>query len=237
MTSHVGLDRPIKLEWMDILANKLRTERDWQVLRQYMHDFLAPERPNYESRRKNLTVLFRIWISLPEEQLEMRERAIELLSREAGIDHLHIHWGMTLMAYPFFKDVAGIIGKLLALQGDVSLVQVQRRIAELWGQRSTANIAGRKIVRMMAGWGALRESATQNNYVPTSPRSVSKENALWLVEALLHAEQSKSIPLDTLQSIPTVFPFKIDVYQSQLIQSKKLEIVRQGFNADVIRLR
>jgi len=237
MTLHVGLDRPIKLEWMDVLANKLRTERDWKVLRQYMHDFLAPERPNYESRRKNLTVLFRIWISLPEEQLEMRERAIELLSKEEMTDHLYIHWGMTLMTYPFFKDIACIVGKLLSLQGDVSLPQIQRRIAELWGQRSTASIAARKIVRMMANWGALAESTIQNNYVSTNPLSVSNEGALWLMEALLQAEQSKSMLLNTLQSAPTAFPFKIDIAHSQLIQSNKLEIVRQGLNTDVIRLR
>lgn len=237
MSLHVGLDRPIKLEWMDVLADKLRTERDWKVLRPYMHNFLAPERPNYESRRKNLTVLFRIWIALPEEQLEMRERAIELLSEEGGTDHLYIHWGMTLMAYPFFKDVACIVGKLLSLQGDVSLPQIQRRIAELWGQRSTASIAARKIVRMMANWGALKESTTQNNYVCADAISVSNEGGLWLVEALLQAESSKSMLLNTLQSAPTAFPFKIDIVHSQLIQSNNLEIVRQSLNTDVIRLR
>ena len=237
MTLHVGLDRPIKLEWMDILANKLRTERNWKVLRQYMHDVLSPERPNYESRRKNITVLFRIWVSLPEEQLEMRERAIELFSKEGGANHLYIHWGMTLMAYPFFRDVVCIIGKLLSLQGDVSLPQIQRRIAELWGQRSTASIAARKIVRMMANWGVLGESMVQNTYVSTSPLRVSDDGAIWLVEALLQAEQSKSMPLNTLQSAPTAFPFKVNIAHSQLIQSNKLEIVRQGFNTDVIRIQ
>lgn len=237
MILSVGLDRPIKLEWMDALAGKIQTERDWTTLRRYMHAFLTPERPNYESRRKNITVLFRIWVSLPEECLEMRERAIDLLSKDGESIHLCIHWGMMLIAYPFFRDVAGIIGKLLSLQGEVSLKQIQRRVAEQWGQRSTTSIAARKIVRMMASWGVLKETTIRGNYISTKRAKIFDEGALWLTEALLRADQTKSIPLERLPSAHSAFPFEIAISLLQLIRSDKMEIRRQGLNIDVIGLR
>ena len=232
----VGLDRPLKLEWLDTLALKFRDENDVRALREFLHAYLTQERPNRESRRKNITVLLKIWVHLPKENCKMKDRALRMIAEAKAVDRICIHWGMTLMAYPFFRDIASVIGKSLSLQGEVSLPQIQRRMVELWGDRSTVNIATRKIVRMMAEWQVLEEASTRH-YIQPERIVVSRELALWFVEALLRAANSQTVPFDSLNLIPCAFPFKIDVSVAGIAHSKTMELRRQASNTDLVALR
>ncbi len=42
-----------------------------------------------------------------------------------GKSGIWLHWGMTALAYPFFRDAAEVVGRLLALQDDFTTAQVQ----------------------------------------------------------------------------------------------------------------
>ncbi len=44
---------------------------------------------------------------------------------------------MAALAYPFFRDLAEVVGRLLALQDDFTTLQVQARMLTAWGDRTT----------------------------------------------------------------------------------------------------
>jgi hypothetical protein len=67
----------------------------------------------------------RIWSGIPPERISLRDRAVALLPRISGQERIWLHWGMTALAYPFFRDTAEVVGRLLALQDDFTTAQVQ----------------------------------------------------------------------------------------------------------------
>jgi hypothetical protein len=57
----IGFDRMIKLDWIEYYAKISRHEEDTGKLKEQMHETLFEECPQMASRKKNITILQRIW--------------------------------------------------------------------------------------------------------------------------------------------------------------------------------
>ena len=99
---------------------------------------------------------------------ELRNNALELLRDTSEGSRMPIHWAMMMAAYPFFLDVATNAGKLIAMNGDVTLSQIVRRMLDAWGDRSTLPRATQRILRSMVQWGALRDGKMRGQYLPAA---------------------------------------------------------------------
>ncbi len=66
-----------------------------------------------------------------------------LLPQISGQERIWLHWGMAGLAYPFFRDLAAVIGRILTLQDDFTNSQVQTRLKTEWGDRATSKEAAR----------------------------------------------------------------------------------------------
>jgi hypothetical protein len=73
-----------------------------------------------------MTVLMRMWVRVPKEHRQLHQNAIKLFNIVQHQDRIWIHWGMILLAYPFFRDVASTVGRLMLLQGEVTSSQIHR---------------------------------------------------------------------------------------------------------------
>jgi len=235
---NIGFDRRIRLEWLDATAWKTGTEENVAEVRKYLNELLKTEYKNKEARRKTITVLTRIWVRVPDEHRVLQGRARKILFESDPGTRLWLHWGMTLLAYPFFRDITTIIGRLLTLQSEVSLQQISRRLAERWGERSTVRRACQRVVRSMVDWGVLDDTSTPGVYIPVAKKETTAEDVqLWFLEALLCSEPTPIIPLQQLSQIPSAFPFHLDISIITIRQSKQLEIQRQGLDLDMVVIR
>lgn len=238
MKLNIGFDRRIRLEWLDAAAWKTGTEVNIAEVRKYLNDLLQSEYQNKEARKKTITVLTRIWARVPEEHRTLQGRALKILLESDPGTRLWLHWGMTLLAYPFFRDIATIIGHLLTLQNEVSLEQIRRRLTERWGDRSTVSRACQRVVRSMVDWGVLEDTAVKGIYIPATKKGPASDNVqLWFLEALLRSEPTPIMPLQQLLQIPSAFPFHLDISVVAIRQSKKLEIQHQGLDLDMVVVR
>lgn len=71
--------------------------------------------------------------------------------------------------HPAFTGVAPVdheVGKLIGLNGEISLSQLTRRLIEVWGDRSTLRPATQRIVRSTAQWSVLRDAKKPGRYPP-----------------------------------------------------------------------
>jgi hypothetical protein len=167
---------------------------------------LQAELPSGASRRKSCSILMKIWVRLPERSMGLRERALQLLPQISGQDRVWLHWGMTARAYPFFRDTAEVIGRLLALQDDFRGVGVQSRLTGAWGDRVTTKLAAGHLLRMLLDWDVLRTKSKSGQFLQVQKLTTgNRELQLWLLEALLGASAAEEIEAQQLLRLPESF--------------------------------
>lgn len=233
----LGMDRPLQLEWLDAVAGQLASGATLDEARAFTWKFLegAVSGSTAQSARgKTLTVLARIWLTVPAGNEPVRADALQVISGASADERLGLHWAMMSAAYPFFVDLATNVGKLLALNGDCSLAQLNRRLVGVWGDRSTVRTAAQRIVRSMVQWGALEDGGRAGVYVPRKQRIALPANvAALLVEGLIIAADSGA-PLDQLVSHAAAFPFDLRLTANDLRRHARLRVHRQGDQTDFI---
>jgi len=237
ISSRIGFDRFVRRQWLDIAAETVLGGASPEDLRAHLHAVLAEAHPGRKARSNTITVLVRVWASVDDEHVRLRDEALALWSEMGHLERLWLHWGMALTAYPVFHATAEIVGRLLRLQGDVTLSQTQRRLAELMGNRSTLGRAARRIVRSMVEWGALADSEHKGTYCGTAKLATSSVPLqLWLLEACHLAGEAESVQAHSLTDSPALFPFALSVGTGDLRRSERFVVHRQGVDMDVVEL-
>jgi hypothetical protein len=240
----VGFSQRVRLEWLQhtvmlLLAGRPREEIK-ATLQELLQDQLSvggtAERGN---REKAITILLKIWVSVPTHLEALRNDGLDLLKQLPAHDHLAVHWGMTLAVYPFFGIVADNVGRLLRLQGSVTAAQVQKRVREQLGERETVARAARRVLRCFVDWKVLEEAKEKGVYQGAPPRRVQNTAlAAWLIEAVLTASRVQAGTLSGITQGPVLFPFAIEPFTTATIESRtRLEVFRQGLDETMVTLR
>ncbi len=234
----IGMDKKVQLDWMDKIAFLQKEENDVKYIKEQMDSLLSQQIDGNESRRKHITVLLRIWVTVPEEVVPLRDNALQLISKVAFEERIAIHWGMCLLAYPLFKDVTAIVGKLLSLQDELTLLQVHKRIIEGWGDRNTLKWAVQRLIRSLASWGVIIDTNTKGEYIVANKIDINNDELkLWLLECYLRCLSQETIAYQSLISAPSLFPFNLNITLGDLLTSDRFEVNRQGLDVDVVELR
>jgi hypothetical protein len=239
--AHIGFDRRIALEWLDAAAAQAAAGAPTDEMRAYLWNLLdgAVSGDKFNSARgKTVTVLNHIWGEVPGPAASLRERAAAQLEGSTPDERLALHWAMMVGTYPVFTDTAAAVGRLLTLQGSFTLAHLTRRLVGVWGERSTLERAGQRIVRSMVQWGVLRDTATRGMYeaVPRR-RKVGPAVGTVLIEALLVDAEEASLHLDQLTGHPAIFPFDLDVNASHVRGASQFRVHRQGLDSDFVELQ
>jgi len=238
--SIIGFDRKIDLEWLDAAAGQVAAGATNAEVREYLSKLLTDQAAGDQQSkavRNTMTVVTRIWSIVPEQVLPLRTRALQALPDVDGRQRLAIHWAMVLATYPFVTDVAGALGRLLTLQGTITLSQLTRRLVDTWGERSTMIRAAQRVVRSFVQWGVLEDTKEKGIYQQAPQRvSVTDDLAALLMEALLLDTEEQLVSVDQLTGHPALFPFEIDYGMNKLRQSPQFEVHRQGLDMDMVGL-
>lgn len=237
MKKTIGISQKIKRSWMDALTDQLVQTDDEVELRAFLDEYLRVDLPGKESRAKAAGIVLRIWSGIPVERFDLRNRAIELLPQLSGDERILLHWGMTALAYPFFRDTAEVIGRLQSLQDDFTTTQVQARMLTMWGDRATNTEAVQKLITSMVDWGVLRATERKGHFLPAKKAATNiPDLQFWLLEALMTASAADEIESQKLLRLPESFPFSVSVGISDLRNYEGFIIHRQGLDMDMVAL-
>ena len=239
----IGFSQRIQLDWLEhtaalVLAGQTREQID-AALQGFLSDKLSvggtAERGN---REKAITILLRIWVSVPPHLKLFRDDGLQFLQRLPLREHVAVHWGMTMAVYPFFSVVAEVVGRLVRLQGTCAAAHVQRRVREQLGERETVARAARRILRCFVDWGVMQETQKKGIYQAAPVRPVfDKSLAAWLTEATLMTSGSDAGALKTLIHAPALFPFRMtSLYAADLDSYGRLGHFRQSLDEDMVTL-
>jgi len=210
MRAVIGIDRKIKRAWLDVLLDHLAQTTDPEELRRFTDERLADGLPGAASRAKSVGISLKIWSGIPANRVPLRDRAVALLPKISGQERVWLHWGMTSLAYPFFRDTAEVVGRLLTLQDDFTAAQVQERLLKKWGDRATTKEAAQKLLNTLVDWEVLRSTKTKGHFLLVARMSsTSTPLQLWLLESLLTASSAEEVEAQQLLRLPEMFPFTL----------------------------
>ncbi len=236
MRERVGFDREVKLDWLNEIVEQVSKEKDGKVIKLQISDYLGKHGLiKSEAIRKTMLVLRRIWLNVPEEHILIRDEGLNQFFSINETDKIWLHWGMSLLAYPFFKDIAEIIGMLHTLQDEISMEQIGRRFTERWGSRTTTRRAINRVVLSMVWWGVLEKTEKYGVYkFPKKITTDEKDIQKWFAHVLILANNARVTPLDQLFNLNFSFPFRLTIDGYELKRSDKLSFHREGSGLEMV---
>lgn len=240
----IGFSQRIRLDWLERTAGLLLAGNDRTSIERALQCVLAPAvsvggSAKRGNREKAITILLKVWVTVPDDLAELRDDGLDLLTRLPAEQHLPVHWGMTMAVYPFFAQIAEQVGRLLRLQGSFTPSQLQRRLRERYGERETVHRAARRAMRSMVDWGALSDIAEKGGYAAVEPMHVEERHtARWLVEVALRSSPHAVAPLRALCDSLCLFPFSmLPLTPADFTSHTRLDCGRQGLDETTLGLR
>jgi hypothetical protein len=238
MKSTIGISHRLKRAWLDDVLDRLVQTKDEKEMRAFVDQRLRDELPGKDARAKATGIILRIWSGIDQKHFPLRDRAVSLLPTISGQERIWLHWGMTALAYPFFRDLAEVIGRMLTLQDDFTTAQAQARLKTAWGDRETSKEAAGKLITSMVDWEVLRATKVKGHFLLARKMTTTVADLqLWLIEAMLSARASEEIEAQQLLRLPESFPFTFTIGVGDLRKHESFDIHRQGLDTDMVAVR
>ena len=237
--TRIGFDRTIRAEWLDVATARIANGDSADAARKFLWDFLEDvERGNTNNsgRGKTLTVLTRIWISVPEKAGALKRAALKQIATARVEQRIAIHWAMTAGTHPFFFDVATHVGKLIRLHGDANRTQIKRRMTEIWGDRSTLERTIQHVLRSLVQWGLLQPGQERGSLVGLPQRIQVDQNMSQLLVHAVLLGHGKGLAFSQIIEHPALFPFRLDLSVRELMRNPDFHVHRQGDHSDFVEL-
>lgn len=233
-TFFIGFDRYVQLDWCGLALEAATGSKTIDDVKAQIAAVLT----GVESRRKTFDILKRLWLQPLPALADFSTRGIDLF-RTYGADSLTpLNWGCAMVTYPFFGKTAEITGRLLSIQGDCSIKEVQRRMAEIYGDRDGVARAVSRVLQSQENWGLIERVEDGKRLVRKPPVAVTNDRTtIWLVEAALrHA--GTAIQAATIPSMGAIYPFALERPIGYLAsQSSELELRSEGSTNQFVALR
>jgi hypothetical protein len=113
MDKNIGFRRNIYRSWLDAAAALAAEESDSARVRERLDPIVAEQIASIENRRMALDILLNIWLKTSEAHPGLRDEALTLFrASESPDDRLWLHYGLTLLYYPFFRLGAAAMGQI-----------------------------------------------------------------------------------------------------------------------------
>lgn len=228
----IGFDRFVDREWSTLA---LRVRAGMTVLDD-LSEVLDAAHSGVAAKKKTWTVLKRLWLDPREDLVDFADRGARLYRELDEASAFAFTWGMAIAAYPFFGQLAEVLGRLIALHGECTSAEVHRRMAELFGEREGTRRMTNMVLQSQASWGAIeRYGRTISRNPPTEVND--RRLVEWLAEACLRYVR-RELSANRLSAHPAIFPFKLAGASSyySLSLSKRLATRTDGDGNPVFSL-
>lgn len=238
MNKGVGFNRNIKRDWLDAAASLLQETHDPALLRARLEPIVGQE-ISPENTRKTIDILLNIWLKSGAKEKRLKDAAAAFFQQTNDLnDRLWLHYGLTVITYPMFAAVAGVIGRMGRHEEGLSAAAIKKRVMAELGQVGSLDVAMSRVIFSLRDWGLVANGAERNSYILRYQVFSTSNQALesWLLACVLTAHPAEEIPFADLIHLPLLFPFCIALTPDTLRQSSWFTIQRQGLGLDMVRL-
>lgn len=237
MKKAVGFDQKVLLHQLDFMAREIPRSETRQQLYEKADEFLTADIAGYKSRMNARTILFKIWYLVDDDHKHLQQEALRLMDEVTQKERIVIHWGMTMLAYPFFKDLINEMGILFKLQQEVSSDQISRKIKALYGDRRRVEVSISASLTSLRAWGVIATKKRNMQEIMKEKISIHS-NALkqWIAEVLIHVLDVDALPIEYYRNNSLLFPFNLNLSTDDL-DKQRFNIIRQGVDMRMVGLQ
>jgi hypothetical protein len=235
LLKNVGFLQYVKKDWLDATVAFYQNAQNIDEIKANLDTLIKFEVPKSEERRKTIDVLTRIWIRIPPKYNSLRLSGLNFYDDLDPNERIILHWGMLLLAYPFFRDIVYSIGFLLQLQSNFTSTQLRNRLISKWGHRTTIIRAIDRIIQSLKDWNILivnGKSLKSNSKIIVKNESL----CLWFLECIFRTENVDSMLFEKFVSLQTMFPFELKIPMYKIKQAKNFEFQIHGMNVEMISI-
>mgnify|MGYP000039672549 CR=1 FL=1 len=184
--------------------------------------------------------LLNIWLHSREEAPGLWRFAVDWARTTSHPDdHLWLHYGLTLLYYPFFRACVAAMDQYGRYEDYITTRRLIRHLAADLGQLGSLERSVQRVVASLRDWGALADAERRYAYIPKTQSFISENLDVqsWLLACALHAHPAEELPFADLLRLPELFPFRFTVGLAELQAAPWFIVQRQGASWDMVRLR
>jgi hypothetical protein len=238
MNKGIGFNRNIKLDWLDATAAFGAEGMDQTAVRERLTPIIRQDIGSPTNIRKTIDILLNIWLKSEADHPALQQAALRYFrTTSTPADRLWLHYGLTLLAYPFFRQGVTAVGQLARYEATITTTAVREKLFAALGQLGSIEDAASRIIYSLRDWGILQDGAQRNSYLPQyrSFTTADPEIEKWLLAVALQAHPAEQLPFADLLHLPALFPFRFTVTVSDLRQSADFDVQRLGVSMDMVR--
>ena len=239
MDKNIGFNRNIHRPWLDAAAAFYSETEDLTLVRTRLEAVVGQDIKSEVNRRKAIDILINIWGKSVDIAPALHREALSYFQAASAIeDRLWLHYGMTLLAYPFFRAVAAAVGQLGRREPAITPAMVKERLIAERGELGSLEKAVERVLFSLRNWDLMAPSEQRYAYAPQIQALATGHQALelWLVACALCAHPAEELPFADLLRLPELFPFRLTVRVDDLRQHPDFALQRQGDGWDMVRL-
>jgi len=238
MDKGIGFSRTILLDWLDVTASLCIQNIEPAEIRQRLAETISGTVTGKDARRKTIDVLTAIWLRTEKSAPQIRREALAIFpTLTSSEERLWLHYGMTLVCYPFFRKCVAAIGQVSRTEEAITRKMIKERIAGDYGHLGALDRSVERIIASLSNWGALIQADQKQKYRIQLKRFSAVETLQsWLLTCALYAHPSEGIPFDDLIHLPELYPFKLTIGVDSLRRDARFEVHRQGGGLEMVRV-
>ena len=235
----IGFSRTIILDWLDVTASLCVQKIEPVKIRQQLAQTISGNVHGKDAQRKTIDVLSAIWVKTEKSAPRIRREALEIYQTlSSSEERLWLHYGMTIVCYPFFRKCVAAIGQISRVDEFITRKVIKERITGDYGHLGALDRSVERIIASLTNWGALANTDLKNTYkICLQGFSSSEILQSWLLTCALFAHPSDGIPFADLVHLPELFPFKLVIGVDSLRRDPRFEVHRQGNGIEMVILK
>ena len=231
MDKGIGFNRNLYLAWLDATAAFCAETGEAAEIRARLEPVVGQDLKGIEARRKTIDILINIWLKSGDIASDLHTEAVSWFQTAPVTgDRLWLHYGLTLVYYPFFRECTAIIGQFSRYESAITNKMVKQRLVAERGHLGSLDRAAERVVASLRNWGALTETDQRHAYAPQRqafPAS-SADLEIWLLACALRAHPAEELPFADLLHLPELFPFRFTLTVDHLRAHPRFVVNRQG---------
>ena len=220
----VGFDQKIQFQHLDFLAKNLKNYNSKDIYR-VLEEHLLSTIKGEKSRKNAITMIMKIWMLVEPSIEEIKGILIKEYPYYSNAEQRCVHYCLTCIAYPFYREQMNYLGKYLKMADTVKSKVLVSQMKSLYGDRRRVEVASSAVLSSSKDWGIITMvkpgvySAIENR-LTVNDKLVKN----LLIEVLMEHLNTNTVSIEMVNASALFFAFDYHINVGD-IDTKRFTIV------------